>query len=241
MTAPCPACHEPMHTEPYEGHYGRLVDLDVCHRCNALWFDRLEHLALSAGAVLELIRSMHTRRAPPEGAMPEALRCPRCSGPLRRALRTQRTVRYEVHECSAGHGHFITFYQLLRERECVRPLSGEKLRELRRQVSSVACSNCGAPVDLHRTTACGHCGAPLALLDPEALTSTLERLDESAQRRARPDPARIAEQLLEARLVTERNFHKLNRIAPGDERLWDGRPGLLELAYEAVTRLTRPR
>mgnify|MGYP000022366189 CR=1 FL=1 len=31
-----------------------------------------------------------------------------------------------------GHGHFITFYQFLREKDCIRPLKGDKLKELRR-------------------------------------------------------------------------------------------------------------
>ena len=52
-------------------------------------------------------------------------------------------------------------FDFLREKNFVRPLSADQLTALRQNVQSVNCSNCGAPIDLAKTSACGHCGSPL--------------------------------------------------------------------------------
>lgn len=194
----------------------------------------MENLALSAGGVLALLRSMNDRARDDRRPLPEGLRCPRCRATLRQSRRRTKDIRYTVHECPKGHGHFITFYELLREKDCIRPLKGDKLKELRRSVDVVNCSSCGAPVDLHRTAACEHCKAPLAMLDPQAMAETLERLSATDQRQANPDADQIAADMVLERLKTERTFAEHERI---DRRAWgtSGRGfGVLEGAISAL-------
>ena len=144
-----------------------------------------------------------------------------------------------MHDCPQGHGHFITFFELLREKDCVRPLRGEKLKELRKQVQSVSCSNCGAPVDLHKTAACTHCGAALALLDPDAMADTLSRLQAEHTRKTNPDGDQVAVDMALDRLRTERTFRQHERIDhdyPGRNPEWD----LLRYALSVIMRVLSP-
>ncbi len=230
---PCPACKGPMTTEHYAGHYGRQVELDACHACNTMWFDKMENLALSAGGVIALLRSMQQRADHDRQPLPDALHCPRCGGVLRAERRRTKDIQYTVQACRQGHGHFITFYELLREKDCIRPLKGDKLKELRKQVSVVSCSSCGAPIDLHKTVACTHCGAPLAMLDPEALAETLDRLDQEDDRQRNPDADQVATDMILERLKTERTFAQHERIS---QQSWGraGKTGLVELAIDAL-------
>ena len=232
---PCPACGEALSAERYAGHYGRKVELDLCHHCNALWFDRMENMALSAGGVLALLRSMNAKAQDDRQRLPDKLRCPRCRSTLRQSRRRTKDIQYTVHECTAGDGHFITFYELLREKDCIRPLKGEKLKELRRSVDVINCSSCGAPVDLHRTAACEHCKAPLAMLDPQAMAETLERLAAQDQRQSNPDADQIAADMVLERLQAERTFTQHERI----QGTWGHSArsyGLLEWALDALLR-----
>ncbi len=224
---PCPACREPMSAERFAGNYGREVELDICHRCNALWFDHLENVALSAGGILALLRSMHERETGERQPLPERTLCPECQGRLRPSWRMAPPSRYLVHACVQKHGHFISFFDLLREKGAIRPLSGEKLKALRAQVDVVSCSSCGAPVDLRTCAACAHCKAPLALLDPDALRETLERLAAEHERKSNPDGEQLAAEVLMQRLRTERTFRQHEAIerrrgSGGVDLLMDG-------------------
>lgn len=239
MPLSCPSCRQPMTAETYPGHYGRTVQIDLCPRCDVLWFDRLENLALAPGSVLGLLERMAEAAGQERVRLADRLLCPRCDAPLRLGHRMTKDTRYEVAECPAGHGHLISFYNFLKEKGCVRPLRGEKLKALRAMTNSVPCSNCGAPVDLHRTTTCAHCGSPLALLDPDALRETLAGLRATAERRAAPVPEQVAADMILARLEAERAM----RPDPGEMRRvsssW-GRHGLLETSLIAlVKRLLR--
>lgn len=236
MSLPCPSCRDPMQVEHYPGHYGREVELDVCHACNALWFDKLENLALSPGGVVSLLKSMHERHRDGRGPMPHRLGCPRCSQPLKVSQRrSPSNLRYAAWECAGRDGYFITFYNLMREKDCIRPLRGEKLKELRRHVRTVNCSNCAAPVDVHLTTACGHCKSPLALLDPTAVRDTLERLQGVEDRRANPDPNAIVGDMILAKLQTQSNFREIEALER--QTAIGHRGGLLEVGLRALFRL----
>lgn len=233
MRTRCPACGQTMDAEHFAGHYGRKVELDLCHHCNALWFDRMENLALTAGGVLALLQSMQAHYADDRVPMPKLKHCPRCESTLEQSRRRTKAIQYTVFDCVHGHGHFITFYELLREKDCIRPLRGEKLKALRKQLDVVACSSCGAPVDLHKTAACTHCSAPLALLDPDAMAETLERLAAEDDRQRNPDADKIAADMVLQRLRTESTFSKHDAI---DARTW-GRSrsgGLIEWGLDAL-------
>src|SRR2546429_9939755 len=58
-------------------------------------------------------------------------------------------------------GGAMTYLDFLRQREFVRPLTLAQLADLRQNVQTVNCSNCGASVDLASESVCSHCGSAL--------------------------------------------------------------------------------
>ena len=96
----------------------------------------------------------------------------------------QRSTRFEYHRCGLGHGRLMTFYNFLRAKDFISPMTPAELADLRARVGSVQCSNCGAPVDLAAGSSCRHCGSPLSMLDMKQaglLVEQLRRADRSAE------------------------------------------------------------
>ena len=95
----------------------------------------------------------------------------------------QRQTKFEYRRCPKRHGRLISFFNFLREKDFIRPLSAAQIEALRRNVQTVNCSNCGAPVNLTTGAACAHCGSPLSMLDlgqAEALVAKLRGADQPA-------------------------------------------------------------
>jgi hypothetical protein len=157
-----------------EGRLGRQVTIDLCHACQAFWFDGFESLQLAPGAVLQLFRTIGEQSATRATPLSATAACPRCAQTLLPTSDQQRTTRFEYLRCPQEHGRLISFFNFLREKDFVRPLSPAQLTQLRRNVQTVNCSNCGAPVDLAAGSTCAHCGSPLSMLDlPDALLAQL--------------------------------------------------------------------
>lgn len=148
-----------------DGHYGRSVVIDLCQACQAFWFDGLESLQLDPASVLELFRIVGEAGGGVRAPLSDEARCPHCRVQLVRTFDQQRQSRFEYRRCPGGHGRLTSFFNFLREKEFIRPLSGAQIEALRRNLRSVNCSNCGAPVDLAQGTACAHCQSPLSMLD----------------------------------------------------------------------------
>jgi len=231
---PCPACDQAMSTQRFDGNYGRVVDLDLCHGCGLIWFDRQESLALTPGAVLKLfvVIDAHRDRRHPLGALAPC--CPRCRQPLVATIDQQRATRFSYWRCPVEHGRLTTFFDFLREKNFVRPLSPERLAELRRYASAVNCSACGAPIDLAHESACAHCGAPLSMLDPEQVQAAVRDLQSAEARRTTVDPTYPARLMMD-RATLERAFH----ATPGELRGADvsGAFGVVEAGVAAIVRL----
>ena len=107
-------------------------------------------------------------------------KCPRCKGRLRRTHDMQRATKFEYLSCPNAHGRLTTFFDFLREKDFIRPLTPQQIEELRRNVQSVNCANCGAPVDVTVGAACAHCGTPLSMLDlkqAEKLVAQLQKAE----------------------------------------------------------------
>ena len=161
----CPNCRAAMTSLTLEGHYQRSVVIDLCDQCQAFWFDGMESLQLQPASVLELFRLVGKAGGPARASLSDGARCPRCKAELARTFDQQRSSRFEYRRCPEGHGRLTSFYNFLREKDFIRPLSAAQIEELRRNVKSINCSNCGAPVDLAKGTACAHCSSPLSMLD----------------------------------------------------------------------------
>lgn len=182
------------------GQHGTSGTIDLCVSCQAFWFDGYESLQLSAGSTLQLFQVIAAAASAPRRTPSPASPCPRCRARLVPVHDLARNTRFRYGRCPNGHGRFITFFDFLREKQFVRPLSPAQLAELRTQVQTVNCANCGAPVDLVTTSACDHCGSPLSLFDLGQARSVVREVQEAGERR----PSEIDRALLPLALARAR-------------------------------------
>lgn len=189
-----------------EAHHGRPIVIDLCRPCQSFWFDTRESLSLTPGSTLSLFRVIGEHVARPIVSRADLAKCPRCRSRLRRTRDMQRATRFEYLSCPHGHGRLTTFFDFLREKNFIRPLTAEQIAELRRNIQNVNCSNCGGPVDLARGGACTHCGAPLSMLDMQQAAALVAQLRTADERASQPvDPA-LPLELARARRQTEQAF-----------------------------------
>jgi uncharacterized paraquat-inducible protein A len=206
----CPQCGSPMPEETLDGRNSRPVTINLCHACQAFWFDRHESLSLTPGSTLTLFRTIGDHSAlagVPRIASPS---CPRCRSRLQRVHDMQRTTRFEYLKCPNNHGRLTTFFNFLREKDFIRPLTPAQIEELRQNVRTVNCSNCGSAVDLSKRTACDHCGSPLSMLDMKQTEAMIAQLREADRERATIDPA-LPLDLLRARREVDAAFDTFER------------------------------
>lgn len=190
------------------------VELDLCHPCQAIWFDQYESAQLTPGAVIDLFREIHEHHGVEHAPLAERKQCPQCRAPLQLTHDVQRTNRIVYYRCASGHGRFTSFYQFLREKSFVRSLTGAEVERLRAHVAQVRCSSCGAPVDLARDPQCAYCRAPISILDAQAVQRTLSELGEAERRRRTVDPAAAIEALLAGQRIERRMARVEGRVVP---------------------------
>jgi hypothetical protein len=232
----CPTCKAAMTVLALDGHLGRQVSIDVCQPCHVFWFDGYESLQLTPAAILSLFKlisdagaASHTGGAP-SGA------CPRCSRPLARRHDQQRQTRFEYLGCPERHGRLITFFNFLREKNFIKPLSPAQIESLKRNLETINCSNCGAPVDLARGASCAHCGSPLSMLDVEQAEALVENLHRASATGGTVDPA-LPINLLRARSEVSAAFAEFERDASWQQRASD--QGLVQAALHAFSNWIR--
>ncbi|HSG00750.1 MAG TPA: zf-TFIIB domain-containing protein [Vicinamibacterales bacterium] len=185
----CPRCTAPMTAQELGSHHGRPVTIDICLPCQSMWFDTFESVSLSPASTLALFRLIgeHAEATPQHHT--DVVHCPRCGAAMQKTHDLQRNTRFEYVRCPARHGRLTTFYNFLREKNFIRPVTPDQLRELRAHIQSVHCSNCGAPIDLAAHASCPHCGSPLTMLDLTQAGALLAELQEAGQPSAEVDPA----------------------------------------------------
>ena len=191
-----------------DGHQGTPVSIDLCVQCQAFWFDKYESLQLAPASTLKLLKIIGEQTAPGPTQFSGA-RCPRCSSPLRLIQDMQRSTRFSYYRCSSEHGRFIRFFEFLREKDFIRPLSKQQLDELRLEVQIVNCSNCGAPIDLAAGSVCAHCKSPVSMLDMKQPQTLLAQLREAAE--PRPVDPTLPLELARARRDVESLFAEERR------------------------------
>ena len=204
----CPNCSAEMTSVTLVGHGGTKIVIDACTSCQAFWFDQHESLQLTPGSTLKLFSLIGEHAKAPKTAFKPALRCPRCSALLVSAHDLQRSTPFRYWRCDRGHGRLITFFDFLREKNFIRPLTAEQLKELRQNVQVVNCSNCGAPVNLAVDSACSHCQSPISMLDMKQAESLVHQLQQASE--PKPiDPA-LPMELVRARREVEAAFDSAN-------------------------------
>jgi Zn-finger nucleic acid-binding protein len=184
----CPNCAQSMTVYTLGGRLDTRIEIDACDACQAFWFDSSESPRLSPASTLTLFSFIADALPRRRGSIGRVLKCPRCGSRLLETSDMQRNTRFSYSRCPHGHGRFTTFFNFLREKDFVRPLSAAQVEELRRNVQTVNCSNCGAPVDLTRGSSCGHCASPLSILDLQQAEQVVDQLRRASQPQA-VDPA----------------------------------------------------
>lgn len=222
-----------MQSQSLGGHGGRAVEIDLCEPCQSLWFDARENLQLTPGATLAMFRIIGERVSRPSPQDRDIAKCPRCNAQLRRTQDMQRNTRFEYFRCPNHHGRLTTFFEFLKEKDFVKPLTPHQIAELRRNVQTINCSNCGAPVDLAKGAECGHCGSPLSMLDMQQAGRLIAQLREADRSDKPVDPA-LPLMLERARRETESAFAGL----PGHEN-WDSQTWSLGLVGAGLSELVR--
>jgi hypothetical protein len=176
----CPSCSLEMTAMTVDGHQAKPVALDLCLPCQAFWFDKYESLQLSPASTLRLLQLIGEQETSGPTSFSKPMRCPRCTTLLRATQDMMRATRFHYYRCTTGHGRFIRFFEFLREKDFLRPLSRKQIAELRLHLKTVNCSNCGAPVDVVEGAVCDHCASPLSMLDMEQPERLIAQLKEAA-------------------------------------------------------------
>jgi len=219
------------------GRLGRPVTIDLCHPCQAFWFDGFESLQLSPASVRELFRTIGEHSTARPAPLSTTAPCPRCGLRLMPTSDQQRTTRFEYQRCPQGHGRLISLFNFLREKDFVRPLSAAQIAHLRRNLQTVHCSNCGAPIDLAAGASCAHCGSPLSMIDvpqAEALFATPQ--DSQAPAATGVDPT-LPLALERARRDVSGAFDAFEREPGWFDRA--GEAGLVGAALSSISRWLR--
>ena len=216
-----------------DGHLDREIAIDLCDPCQSVWFDARENLQLTPGATLTMFRLIGEHVSRPTLQDRDLVKCPRCNAQLRRTQDMQRSTRFEYFRCPNQHGRLITFFDFLKEKDFVKPLTSKQMAALRKNVQTINCSNCGAPVDLARRSDCSHCASPLSMLDMHQAERLIAQLQDAARTDKVVDPA-LPLALARARREAEHAFEGL----PG-HRDWDNETWSLGLVGAGLSDLMR--
>ena len=196
----CSNCHEAMSPLMLEAFSSlRPIEISTCTPCHLFWFDKSESVRLTPKSVLEVFQFIG-RAGQARNNLASRFACPICTKPLAITHDLQRSTRFTYWRCANEHGQLITFHQFLREKNFIRAPSAEELAKLRKNVRQVACSQCGAPIELASESACKHCAAPVALIDPDGVAKALRELEAGAAMPAATDPEAMKNRLSDAQI-----------------------------------------
>lgn len=170
-TRHCTNCSTLMSIYSLPGHYNQSIDIDVCHDCNAIWFDQWESTQLSPDGTVALFQLINERGGTSSTAASkfgEGLRCVTCGTGMKLVNDRVKTTRFAYQSCPKGHGRLTTFYNFLAEKQFVRELTQLERSKLAATVQQIKCSGCGASVNIGKTDACEYCRAPVSVFDRDA-------------------------------------------------------------------------
>jgi len=193
------------------------IEINACAACNLFWFDKSESVRLTPKAVLALFQCIG-RSSGARTALASNFNCPRCTVVLAPTQDLQRTTRFTYWRCRNDHGQLITFHQFLREKNFIRAPSPAEFAKLRATVRQIACSQCGAPVNLATDGACSHCGAAVALIDPDGVAKALRELSAGVSSPASADPNAMRTALRDAQVNAIFDLERM-RQRDGDDDL----------------------
>jgi len=209
---------------------GTQLTIDVCAPCQAFWFDMHKDLQLAPAATLELMKYIGEHSSSTKPQLSPLLHCPRCGAGLTLAHNMANNVRFVYWQCPNQHGHYITFFEFLKEKNFIHPLSPAEIAHLRESIQTVTCSSCGAAIDLRANSACPFCHSPIAILDLKQQQQMLAQLKQAAA--ARPVDPMLPMKLAMAKEQTSRLFPEHDDQWWGDAQSGD----LVQAGLNAVAR-----
>jgi len=186
------------------------LTLDLCFACQGIWFDEFESLQMAPAGILELFHALHDHHDEARQPWRDVLQCPRCDERMVEGLDVTKNGKFSYHRCLQKHGRFNSFGAFFQEKGFVRQLTGAEIEQLAKQIQTVRCSGCGAPVDIRKQHVCGHCRAPIVVLDADAVQKAAAGYKQAADRQANPDPMAMADALLES----ERAKRRIDALTP---------------------------
>ena len=172
----CGNCREPMQRLTLDGHYGRAVDLDLCRRCDLVWFDGSETAQLAGPGLLALIGAMAGSQVVAHEMLRSDPRCPRCRGTLAIVHNQSRWGRSTQLQCARRDGAYQSFAQFLGEKGLLRPMSRADRAALLQRGGRIDCVNCGGEI-AQDDERCRYCLSIPSLLDVARLARALDPLD----------------------------------------------------------------
>ncbi len=191
-----------------DGYLGRPLHIDSCAQCHVFWFDGRESLQLSPVTTLALFKIVGDAAQQPRQALPPVMKCPTCRSQLRLTHDKQRNIPFTYHRCPHEHGRLTSYFDFLRQKNLIRPLTPDQLTTLRQNIQMINCANCGAPVDLAHHSACAHCGTPLSIVDMKQAGDVIEQLRAAARSDGDVDPD-LPIRLAAARREVDRAFAEM--------------------------------
>jgi transcription elongation factor Elf1 len=230
----CPNCGKDMTDWTLDGRVGTQVTVDVCTACQSFWFDQHQNLQLSPGSTLKLMKFIGEHSSTVKPTLSDVLECPRCGGPLSLTHDLVRNMHFNYWACASGHGKFIGFFDFLKEKNFIHALSAQEIQQLKQNVQTVNCSNCGASIDLQTNSSCPYCHSPIAMLDMKQQQQMLAQLQEAAA--PKPVDPTLPLQLA---LATERTSALFK---PDDTEWWEdaGSGDLVQAGLKLVARWITP-
>jgi hypothetical protein len=139
---------------------------------------------------------------------------------------------FRLLECPSEHGHFISFFDFLKEKDFIRPLSLAEIQNLRVSVAEVHCSNCGGSVNLQLNSACPYCHSPISILDLPGQQQMLAQLKEATE--TKPVDTALPLKLAMTKAEASNYFY----VEHYSQWWVDGRAGdLVQAGLNAVSRL----
>ena len=163
-----------------DSRLGIPITAEVCPPCQAFWFDRGNDFQLSPRSTLELMKYIGEHSSSTRPVLRQDPMCPQCGTTLTLAHDIARNVRFTYWNCLNEHGHFIGFFEFLKEKNFIHPLSPREIQQLRQSVHTVNCTGCGASIDLATNSVCPYCHSAISMLDLKGQREMLEQLKQAA-------------------------------------------------------------
>jgi hypothetical protein len=177
-----------MESEELQRHGMGKLRVDLCYACCVIWFDQSESTMLAPAAVIELFQQIHAHQDTARGQLSPNLSCPRCAEHLVLTHDICKSGPLSYYRCPQDNGRLTPFFQFLREKQFLHVLTPAELARVRVQVKQLQCSNCGAPIDLERSTTCSYCGSPISILDTDAVKEAVQMWAAADARERGPTP-----------------------------------------------------